>query len=1258
MTEMHFAWALPEGWTCKRRLTRYQTSTRPRAFAVATAAGYSPERVPHIRTADSKPLQLVCPSLATANSHLQALHRADRDTHSSRTQSVQPSGPERTSSTTAAAATTAARDGAGQAAAHAASSCSEMVSHTDHVKHGAVGLNASELPLRLRHDQQHLSGHAVSLAADRQLGVHLHPDHTLAAYPEEQVHVHQGLEQRDSRLLLLLKITHAADAAELHAVLQPSWQQLGPAHTAAALQQLMKLHQEQQHLPRRQGRHQQTLKTKRQRQVLKQQQQQQQQQAGRLQPAITVDPGKQPGLVEQLGQQVLAHATQLAAAATSAGSPAAAPGAAAAASASSFTAADAADVLHAAADLQLVPPAPERLLHQLLCQALPSVGALTAARLTQLLQAGTWMLEQTQQQQQPALQALSAEPHQAVQPECSQQQQQQQAAAPDVSSKLQQQQQRRRNSGLHQLARPGHVLSPEQQHTLLEAKRQQLLQPRTPQQQRLTAPSGAVVRALQDLLQRWGQAAWQQQQQLEGVGVCLSPQLLAELLAVFLQVKLLPTATCLQQLLSLAGLASKQHKEQDAQQTQHTQVVLQQERQQQQQQQHGQGWSAAAASEVLVGLEGLLQLECNERSSSSSSRVGEGLLLPVLQQYVDQLLLLTAQTAADWQEGTAQQQGVEGAAGVGGQNQQQRWPVVVALSAVARLLVLTGTGGRPSSSSSSGSHSSAAAAAFASGRQQQQQRVLLVSPACLRVLMDVLLAAVTPFSRQQDRQVLRYQQQQPLPEAVLSCADVVLAVETTCRLCKLQQQWHHHQEQQQEQAPSGATVSATLEASSSSMVQGDNRVVKPLRFQLWLQAFVPCALHPFERLKRASAAELTAVFGLLAAHRAHLPAWWLDAAQDKVLTTVEQLCASSTAGLPAAAAVGADSTAEAATAVAEARPGALAWSSAAPSDAASAAQLLHSWAQLLQVQPRRKASFTTAAAAGTEAGAAGAGASAGAAGAGASAGAAGDGVADPPQPHFRRSSSFMQRLCAALDPVLQDMDISSLGLTAASVALLGLAQEQQQHWTRAILQAMAATAARAAGTMSQPGTPPPANAAGVVVLPAAPAAAAEEGCRLPGAALVSLLHALVALRVRPPQPLLHQLLVLLRRDMVLENGPVLVQLLMVLGRLQYRPGPEWMRVVMLRLQGRLRLLSFDQLTQVCTEAGGSCQGGVMLIAAWFWRLMVAAADRRCLSWHTRALCPALCWSQLFASRYSKPAASSYYIQAWRGFAFMHRGLQQ
>jgi hypothetical protein len=77
-----------------------------------------------------------------------------------------------------------------------------------------------------------------------------------------------------------------------------------------------------------------------------------------------------------------------------------------------------------------------------------------------------------------------------------------------------------------------------------------------------------------------------------------------------------------------------------------------------------------------------------------------------------------------------------------------------------------------------------------------------------------------------------------------------------------------------------------------------------------------------------------------------------------------------------------------------------------------------------------------------------------------------------------------------------------------------------------------------------------------------------------------LLQSLVLLRVRPPPALLQHLLLLLRRDMVLERGPVLVCLLVVLAQLRFRPGPEWLRAVLLRLQGKLRLLSFDQLTQV------------------------------------------------------------------------------
>ena len=96
----------------------------------------------------------------------------------------------------------------------------------------------------------------------------------------------------------------------------------------------------------------------------------------------------------------------------------------------------------------------------------------------------------------------------------------------------------------------------------------------------------------------------------------------------------------------------------------------------------------------------------------------------------------------------------------------------------------------------------------------------------------------------------------------------------------------------------------------------------------------------------------------------------------------------------------------------------------------------------------------------------------------------------------------------------------------------------------------------------------------------------QQGHRLPCEALVQLLQSLVVLRVRPPQPLLHALLVLLSRDMVLEKGPVLVALLVVLAQLGFKPCSSWLRALLLRLQVRLRLLSFDQLTQVGRGGGG------------------------------------------------------------------------
>jgi hypothetical protein len=267
---------------------------------------------------------------------------------------------------------------------------------------------------------------------------------------------------------------------------------------------------------------------------------------------------------------------------------------------------------------------------------------------------------------------------------------------------------------------------------------------------------------------------------------------------------------------------------------------------------------------------------------------------------------------------------------------------------------------------------------------------------------------------------------------------------------------------------------------------------------------------------------------------------------------------------------------------------------------ASAAKLLHCWTELLGVQPKARKVTGNSSKATTSFGNSSSSAYA----------SPGDAVGSDSgvgglQPYFLRSSSFMQQVCPVLQPVLQAMDPSSLGLAAAAVAVLGVPQQQQDEWVQHLLAAVAAAADRAGGTTTVEGTTTSISAAVGAAFAAAAAstdaesaavpttaaaavptaAAAAVGQRVPGGTVVRLLQSFALLRVRPPQPLLARLLLLLRRDMVLERGPVLVALLVVLSRLRYRPAPGWLHDVLLRLQGKLRLLSFDELAQVSSLLG-------------------------------------------------------------------------
>jgi hypothetical protein len=160
---------------------------------------------------------------------------------------------------------------------------------------------------------------------------------------------------------------------------------------------------------------------------------------------------------------------------------------------------------------------------------------------------------------------------------------------------------------------------------------------------------------------------------------------------------------------------------------------------------------------------------------------------------------------------------------------------------------------------------------------------------------------------------------------------------------------------------------------------------------------------------------------------------------------------------------------------------------------------------------------------------------------------------------FKSSAGFRVGVCAALEPHLPQLDPEALGLAAWAVATLGPADRQQ--WLTHLLPAVAAAAAAAAAGSSSSSS---SSKAGV----------------LPAQALLHILQSLVLLRCRPPVVLLQQLLGIAARDMALWRGSALVQLLLLLVQLRVRPAAGWMRGLLLRAQGKLRMLNFEELTQV------------------------------------------------------------------------------
>jgi hypothetical protein len=179
-------------------------------------------------------------------------------------------------------------------------------------------------------------------------------------------------------------------------------------------------------------------------------------------------------------------------------------------------------------------------------------------------------------------------------------------------------------------------------------------------------------------------------------------------------------------------------------------------------------------------------------------------------------------------------------------------------------------------------------------------------------------------------------------------------------------------------------------------------------------------------------------------------------------------------------------------------------------------------------------------------------------------------------PTFQCTAAFRAGVCAALQPQLAHLNPKILGLAAWAVATLGPADTQQ--WLAHLMPAVAAAAAAAAHASA--GVPASAAVGSGIDTTTSSSSSSIAAATMPAQALLHILQSLVLLRCRPPLALLQQLLSIAVRDMALYRGSVLVGLLLVLVQLRVRPGAGWLRGLMLRAQGKLRMLSFDELTQV------------------------------------------------------------------------------
>lgn len=253
---------------------------------------------------------------------------------------------------------------------------------------------------------------------------------------------------------------------------------------------------------------------------------------------------------------------------------------------------------------------------------------------------------------------------------------------------------------------------------------------------------------------------------------------------------------------------------------------------------------------------------------------------------------------------------------------------------------------------------------------------------------------------------------------------------------------------------------------------------------------------------------------------------------------------------------------------------------------AAAAALLQAWVQLLLICRRQQRQPRQAVA-----GAGGMAAGQSSISRSSSTGTGGSGQAAAGFPassaSYKLSSRFRSRVCQALLPHLLHLDPKTLGVVAWSVAALG--PEDRQQWLERLMPAVAAAAA--VGTDCTPAGSSSSSSscnqqASSVCTVGAAAAAAAPSPGLPPKVVLQVLQSFVLLRCRPQLGLIQQLLAAAAGDMALCQGSVLVGLLLSLVQLRVRPGAGWVKGVMMRLQGKLRMLCFEELTQVCDELAG------------------------------------------------------------------------